>query len=277
MSVLTRAGPPPPARRRVERTNSTRPCEHCANTCVSTRGISGQFADLCSHEKSLTCRDYVLGTNEWCVCCDITSLTRIAYGSLVRRQGSGRALSRNHARSSASTTRSLGERPARPPAGLRQSTAMPALAVETPIGRLGLVGSERGLSRVRWSAAGLELGGGCAVLDEAAAQLGSYFAGDLTEFDLPLDLHGTDSSGSAGSRSRPSRTARPSATASRRAASASGRRRRALSALRRAEPAAARASMPSRDRRGRLADGLWRRLRLKRFLLEHEGALLPLG
>jgi methylated-DNA-[protein]-cysteine S-methyltransferase len=69
---------------------------------------------------------------------------------------------------------------------------MPALAVETPIGRLGLVGSERGLSNVRWSAAGLELDGGCAVLDEAAAQLDSYFAGDLTEFDLPLDLRGTD-------------------------------------------------------------------------------------
>ena len=31
-----------------------------------------------------------------------------------------------------------------------------------------------------------------ALLDETAAQLGAYFAGDLIEFDLPLDLDGTD-------------------------------------------------------------------------------------
>ena len=69
---------------------------------------------------------------------------------------------------------------------------MHSLGVSTPIGTLGLVGSDAGLSRVLWSAAGLALDGGCAVLDEAAAQLGAYFAGELIEFDLPLDLHGTD-------------------------------------------------------------------------------------
>jgi methylated-DNA-[protein]-cysteine S-methyltransferase len=31
----------------------------------------------------------------------------------------------------------------------------------------------------------------CAVLDRAAAQLGEYFAGDRTEFDLPLEPAGT--------------------------------------------------------------------------------------
>ena len=69
---------------------------------------------------------------------------------------------------------------------------MPSRALETPIGTLGLVGSDAGLSSVLWSAAGLSPDGACAVLDETAAQLGSYFAGELTRFDLPLDLHGTD-------------------------------------------------------------------------------------
>ena len=69
---------------------------------------------------------------------------------------------------------------------------MATRAVETPIGKLGLVGSEAGLSSVRWSAAGLDLGGDCVVLDEAAAQLDAYFAGELTSFDVPLDLSGTE-------------------------------------------------------------------------------------
>ena len=69
---------------------------------------------------------------------------------------------------------------------------MASRAVETPIGKLGLVGSEAGLSSVRWSAAGLDLGGDCVVLDEAAAQLDAYFAGELTSFDVPLDLGGTE-------------------------------------------------------------------------------------
>ncbi|MGZ4390115.1 MAG: methylated-DNA--[protein]-cysteine S-methyltransferase, partial [Gaiellaceae bacterium] len=69
---------------------------------------------------------------------------------------------------------------------------MPSRALETPIGTLGLVGSDAGLSRVLWSAVGLAPEDGCAVLDETAAQLEAYFAGELTEFDLPLDLHGTD-------------------------------------------------------------------------------------
>jgi len=69
---------------------------------------------------------------------------------------------------------------------------MAARAVETPIGTLGLVGSDAGLSRVLWSANGLRLGEECALLDEAAAQLDAYFAGELIEFDLPFDLDGTD-------------------------------------------------------------------------------------
>lgn len=69
---------------------------------------------------------------------------------------------------------------------------MTSRACETPIGVLGLVGSDAGLRQVRWSCEGLELDGGCALLDDAVAQLHAYFAGELTEFDLPLDLVGTE-------------------------------------------------------------------------------------
>jgi methylated-DNA-[protein]-cysteine S-methyltransferase len=69
---------------------------------------------------------------------------------------------------------------------------MRSRAATTPIGTLGLFGSDRGLRRVRWSAAEVERGNSCAVLDAAAAQLEAYFAGDLIEFDLPLDVEGTE-------------------------------------------------------------------------------------
>jgi methylated-DNA-[protein]-cysteine S-methyltransferase len=68
---------------------------------------------------------------------------------------------------------------------------MPVASVVTPIGTLGLVGSDAGLSQVRWTDEGLD-GESCAVLDDASAQLTAYFDGGLTSFDLPLDLHGTE-------------------------------------------------------------------------------------
>jgi methylated-DNA-[protein]-cysteine S-methyltransferase len=155
---------------------------------------------------------------------------------------------------------------------------MPALAVETPIGRLGLVGSERGLSNVRWSAAGLELDGGCAVLDEAAAQLDSYFAGDLTEFDLPLDLRGTDFQrqcwlalatipyGQTVSYGEQARRLGLGPETARAVGTANGQNPLPL-------------VLPCHRVIG--ADGsltgFGGGLPLKRFLLEHEGALLPLG
>jgi methylated-DNA-[protein]-cysteine S-methyltransferase len=155
---------------------------------------------------------------------------------------------------------------------------MPALAVETPIGRLGLVGSERGLSNVRWSAAGLELDGGCAVLDEAAAQLDSYFAGDLTEFDLPLDLRGTDFQrqcwlalatipyGQTVSYGEQARRLGLGPETPRAVGTANGQNPLPL-------------VLPCHRVIG--ADGsltgFGGGLHLKRFLLEHEGALLPLG
>lgn len=68
---------------------------------------------------------------------------------------------------------------------------MPSRAVDTPIGTLGLIGSNAGLSRVLWSANGLR-DESSALLDDAAAQLDAYFAGELLEFDVPIDLDGTE-------------------------------------------------------------------------------------
>jgi methylated-DNA-[protein]-cysteine S-methyltransferase len=70
---------------------------------------------------------------------------------------------------------------------------MVATAVlDTPIGPLGLVASDAGLCGVRFHARGMRPDGRSPVLDEAAAQLDAYFAGELTGFDLPLDLGGTE-------------------------------------------------------------------------------------
>src|SRR5438874_1571178 len=68
---------------------------------------------------------------------------------------------------------------------------MPERAVRTPVGTLGLVGSEAGLRRVLWSATGASRRRSCALLDQAAVQIESYFAGELTRFELELDLRGT--------------------------------------------------------------------------------------
>lgn len=68
---------------------------------------------------------------------------------------------------------------------------LPARACETPIGTLGLVGSNAGLREIHWSCDGLDLGRSCSVLEETARQLDDYFAGARTAFELPLDLVGT--------------------------------------------------------------------------------------
>jgi methylated-DNA-[protein]-cysteine S-methyltransferase len=154
---------------------------------------------------------------------------------------------------------------------------MPSRAVDTPIGTLGLVCSEVGLSRVRWSANGLP-DKSCAVLDEAAAQLDAYFAGDLIEFDLPLDLDGTEFQrqcwlalatipyGQTVSYGEQARRLGLGPDAARAVGSANGQNPLPL-------------VLPCHRVIG--ADGsltgFGGGLHLKRFLLEHEGALLPLG
>jgi methylated-DNA-[protein]-cysteine S-methyltransferase len=154
---------------------------------------------------------------------------------------------------------------------------MASRPVDTPIGTLGLVGSDAGLAGVHWSANGLP-DASCAVLDEAAAQLGAYFAGELTRFDLPLDLHGTDFQrqcwlalatipyGQTVSYGEQARRLGLGPDAARAVGAANGQNPLPL-------------VLPCHRVIG--ADGsltgFGGGLHLKRFLLEHEGALLPLG
>jgi len=154
---------------------------------------------------------------------------------------------------------------------------MSSRPVETPIGTLGLVASERGLSGVRWSAAGLD-DDSSPLLDEAAAQLEAYFAGELTEFEVPLDLHGSEFQrrcwlalatipfGTTVSYGEQARRLGLGPDAARAVGSANGQN--PLPVI-----------LPCHRVIG--ADGsltgFGGGLHLKRFLLEHEGALLALG
>ena len=105
---------------------------------------------------------------------------------------------------------------ARTACGLEDRVAEPAVAVPTydtvstmkyvrkfcptPVGRLQLVASERGLAAILWENdnpsrvrfGGTVESGQHPVLDETERQLGEYFAGTRRSFDLPLDFAGTD-------------------------------------------------------------------------------------
>jgi methylated-DNA-[protein]-cysteine S-methyltransferase len=154
---------------------------------------------------------------------------------------------------------------------------MKSRAVNTPIGTLGLVASERGLAGVHWSANGLA-DERSPVLDEAAAQLEAYFAGELIEFDLPLDLDGTEFQnrcwlalatipyGQTVSYGEQARRLGLGPDAARAVGAANGHHPLPL------VPPCPRAIGAD----GSLT-GFGGGLHLKRFLLEHEGALLPLG
>jgi methylated-DNA-[protein]-cysteine S-methyltransferase len=70
---------------------------------------------------------------------------------------------------------------------------------DSPVGELKLVASEKGLVAILWpddNPARVRLNSLIAdtenpILLEAERQLGAYFAGNLKEFTLPLDPHGT--------------------------------------------------------------------------------------
>jgi methylated-DNA-[protein]-cysteine S-methyltransferase len=64
--------------------------------------------------------------------------------------------------------------------------------VDSPIGPLGLVASDAGLRAVVFDGRRIRQEGSSHVLDETARQLDAYFAGDRMTFDLPLELHGTE-------------------------------------------------------------------------------------
>jgi methylated-DNA-[protein]-cysteine S-methyltransferase len=67
-------------------------------------------------------------------------------------------------------------------------TRVPVIAVDTPIGRLGVTERSGAIVRVSWRTP--EPGRSTPLLAEAARQIAAYFAGDLRDFDLPLDPGG---------------------------------------------------------------------------------------
>jgi len=69
-------------------------------------------------------------------------------------------------------------------------------SISTPIGTVTLVGSGAGIRAILWDGEvapeSVPADDGVAALAVGAAQLNAYFAGELTMFDLSLDLVGTD-------------------------------------------------------------------------------------
>ena len=155
---------------------------------------------------------------------------------------------------------------------------MPSAVVDSPIGPLALVASETALQAVLFDGRRIAAEGTSAVLDEAARQLHAYFAGDLVEFDLPLELQGTEFHrrcwlalasipyGQTVSYGEQARRLGLGSDAARAVGAANGRNPLPL-------------VLPCHRVIG--ADGsltgFGGGLHVKRFLLEHEGALLPLG
>jgi methylated-DNA-[protein]-cysteine S-methyltransferase len=150
--------------------------------------------------------------------------------------------------------------------------------VDSPIGPLGLVGSEAGLQSVLFDGSRVRAEGRCSVLDEAASQLEEYFAGDRVTFELPLELHGTEFQrrcwlalatipyGQTVSYGEQARRLGLGSDAARAVGAANGQNPLPL-------------VLPCHRVIG--ADGsltgFGGGLHVKRYLLEHEGALLPLG
>jgi methylated-DNA-[protein]-cysteine S-methyltransferase len=155
---------------------------------------------------------------------------------------------------------------------------MPQTVVDSPIGPLGLIASDVALQGVVFDGRGIRPEGSAPVLDEAARQLMAYFEGDLVTFDLPLELHGTDFQRQCwlalatipyGQTVSYGEQARRLGLASEKA--------RAVGAANGSNPLPI--VLPCHRVIG--ADGsltgFGGGLHVKRFLLEHEGALLPLG
>ena len=150
--------------------------------------------------------------------------------------------------------------------------------MDSPIGPLGLVASESGLQAVLFDGRRIRPDGTSPVLAEAARQLGEYFEGDLVDFDLPLELSGTDFQrrcwlalatipyGQTVSYGEQARRLGLASDAARAVGAANGQNPLPI-------------VLPCHrviGANGSLT-GFGGGLHVKRFLLEHEGALLPLG
>jgi methylated-DNA-[protein]-cysteine S-methyltransferase len=155
---------------------------------------------------------------------------------------------------------------------------MPTTVIDSPIGPLGLVASESGLQALRFDGRRIRAEGRSRVLADAARQLEAYFDGDLVRFDLPLELNGTEFNrrcwlalasipyGQTVSYGEQARRLGLDNDAARAVGAANGRNPLPI-------------ILPCHRVIG--ADGsltgFGGGLHVKRFLLEHEGALLPLG
>ena len=150
--------------------------------------------------------------------------------------------------------------------------------VDSPIGPLGLLVSGEALTGVFFDGRRVRKEGSSPVLDEAARQLDAYFEGELVSFDLPLELTGSEFQRSCW-------LALASIPYGQTVSYGEQARRLGLC------PDAARAVGAANGRNpvpivlpchrvigadGALT-GFGGGLPTKRFLLEHEGALLPLG
>jgi methylated-DNA-[protein]-cysteine S-methyltransferase len=69
---------------------------------------------------------------------------------------------------------------------------MPRAVLDSPIGPLGLVASDVALQAVLFDGNNVQPEGRSHVLDETARQLDAYFADELMTFDLPLEVRGTE-------------------------------------------------------------------------------------
>ena len=61
---------------------------------------------------------------------------------------------------------------------------MPSLSIPSPVGQLTIDEEDEAIVAIRW--ADMPAGNGSPLLTEAARQLDGYFAGRLSNFDLPL-------------------------------------------------------------------------------------------
>ncbi len=66
---------------------------------------------------------------------------------------------------------------------------MISASLDSPVGALSVTERDGAIVRLAWSA---QADGQSALLDSALAQLRAYFSGELTVFDLPLRVEGSD-------------------------------------------------------------------------------------